>query len=210
MSSSSSSTPFTLTTESTLKDYLQSNKQYVDKINHQHPSLFELNGQGQAPHTLWVGCSDSRYNENCLNVVPGEVFTFKNICNLIDTKDQVTRATLEFSINVLKVKKIIICGHTSCGGVLTSLSHKQLGETNSNLQEYLYKIDQLRDENTNELNKFESIDDKAKKLAELNVLKQLQLLKNEQTVIDAVNKGELEIWGLLYNVDSGLLEVVKA
>lgn len=204
------STPFTLTKESTLKDYLQSNKAFVEKTNELHPTLFQLNGQGQAPHTLWVGCSDSRYNENVLNVVPGEVFTFKNICNLINNKDEVTRATLEFSVNVLKVKKIIICGHTDCGGVLTSLSHKKLGEDNCNLQSYLTKVDELRDQHAEELLNHESIHEKAKKLAELNVSRQIELLKQEKVVMNAVNKGELEIWGLLYNVGTGLLEVVEA
>ncbi|KAH3677589.1 hypothetical protein WICPIJ_008949 [Wickerhamomyces pijperi] len=203
-------TPFTLTKESTLKDYLQQNKAFVEKTNEMHPTLFQLNGQGQAPHTLWVGCSDSRYNENVLNVVPGEVFTFKNICNLINNKDEVTRATLEFSVNVLKVKKIIICGHTDCGGVLTSLSHKKLGEHNCNLQSYLTKVDELRDQHAEELATHESIHEKAKKLAELNVSRQIELLKQEKVVMNAVNKGELEIWGLLYNVGTGLLEVVEA
>lgn len=200
--------PFTLTKESSLKDYLYNNKLWVEKMNDQKPGLFESNGKGQAPHTLWIGCSDSRYNETVLNIAPGEVFAFKNIANMISIDDLTTVSTLEFSINVLKVKKIIICGHTDCGGIWNSLSYKDLGPTNSNLMKYLAQIDELRDLKIEELNKIPDLKTRAKKLAEFNVLKQLDILKRQKPVINAVAKGELEIWGLMYNVDSGYLEVI--
>lgn len=202
--------PFTLNKQSNLKDYLYNNRLWVEKMNDQKPGLFESNGKGQAPHTLWIGCSDSRYNENVLNVSPGEIFAFKNIANQISIDDLTTVSTLEFSINVLKVKKIIICGHTDCGGIWNSLSYKDLGPTNSNLMKYLSQIDQLRDEKIKELEIIPDLHLRAKKLAEFNVLKQLDILKKETPVINALAKGELEIWGLMYNVDSGYLEVIDA
>lgn len=201
---------FALTKHSTLQDYLYNNKLWVERTNEYKPKLFGLNGKGQAPHTLWIGCSDSRYNENVLNVSPGEVFAFKSIANLVSISDLTTVSTLEFSINVLKVKKIIVCGHTDCGGIWNSLSYKDLGSANSNLMKYLTKIDELRDEYIKELEPITDMPLKAKKLAEFNVLRQLEILKQEKVVINALSKGEIEIWGLIYNVDSGLLEVVDA
>ncbi|CCH43636.1 Carbonic anhydrase 2 [Wickerhamomyces ciferrii] len=201
--------PFTLNKESNLKDYLYNNRLWAEKMNETKPGLFESNGKGQNPHTLWIGCSDSRYNETVLNISPGEVFTFKNIANMISIDDLTTVSTLEFSINVLKVKKIIICGHTDCGGIWNSLSYNDLGPTNSNLQNYLKQIDELRDLKINELNEISNLKLRAKKLAEFNVLKQLDILKRQKPVINAVAKGELEIWGLMYNVDSGFLEVIE-
>ncbi|ONH69500.1 Carbonic anhydrase [Cyberlindnera fabianii] len=202
--------PFALTKESTLRDYLYNNKLWVEKMNDHKPHLFEMNGKGQSPHTLWIGCSDSRYNENVLNVSPGEVFTFKNIANMISVDDLTTKSTLEFSINVLKVKKIIVCGHTDCGGIWNSLSYKDLGPDNSHLMTYLKKIDDLRDEKLEHLNTISSLPLKAKRLAEYNVMKQLDILKKQKVVINALNKGDIELWGLIYNVDSGYLEVVEA
>jgi carbonic anhydrase len=202
--------PFALTKSSSLKDYLHNNKLWVDKTNEYKPSLFEMNGRGQAPHTLWIGCSDSRYNENVLNVSPGEVFAFKSIANLVSISDLTTVSTLEFSINVLKVKKVIVCGHTDCGGIWNSLSYKDLGPENANLMKYLIKIDELRDEFLKELEPISDLPSKAKKLAEFNVSRQLEILRQQKVVIDALARGEIELWGLIYNVDSGLLEVVEA
>lgn len=204
------SSPFALTKESTLRDYLYNNKLWVEKMNDYKPNVFEINGKGQSPHTLWIGCSDSRYNENVLNVSPGEVFAFKNIANMISIDDLTTKSTLEFSINVLKVRKIIVCGHSDCGGILNSLAYNDLGSANSHLAEYLTKIDQLRDEKLEELNKITDIKLRAKRLAEFNVMRQLDILRNQSVVINALAKGEIELWGLVYNVDSGYLEVVEA
>lgn len=202
--------PFALNKESTLRDYLYNNKLWVEKMNDHKPTVFESNGKGQAPHTLWIGCSDSRYNETVLNVSPGEIFTFKNIANMISIDDLTTKSTLEFSVNVLKVKKIIVCGHTDCGGILNSLAYNDLGESNSHLQQYLSQIDNLRDEKVAELSKIADIKLRAKRLAEFNVMKQLDILKKQWVVINAVAKGELELWGMMYNVGTGYLEVVEA
>jgi carbonic anhydrase len=202
--------PFALTKQSSLRDYLYNNKLWVEKMNDHKPGLFDINGKGQSPHTLWIGCSDSRYNENVLNVSPGEVFAFKNIANMVSIDDLTTKSTLEFSINVLKVKKIIVCGHTDCGGIWNSLSYKDLGTANSHLMEYLTRIDRLRDEKVDELNKISDLKLRAKRLAEFNVMKQLDILRQQKVVINALNKEEIELWGLVYNVDSGYLEVVEA
>jgi carbonic anhydrase len=202
--------PFALTKQSSLRDYLYNNKLWVEKMNDHKPGLFDINGKGQSPHTLWIGCSDSRYNENVLNVSPGEVFAFKNIANMVSIDDLTTKSTLEFSINVLKVKKIIVCGHTDCGGIWNSLSYKDLGAANSHLMDYLTRIDRLRDEKIDELNKISDLKLRAKRLAEFNVVKQLDILRQQKVVINALNKEEIELWGLVYNVDSGYLEVVEA
>lgn len=209
-SSDSINSPFTLTKDSDLKEYLHNNRLWAEKTEEANPGLFESNGKGQAPHTLWIGCSDSRYNENVLNVSPGEVFAFKSIANLVSIDDLTTVSTLEFSINVLKVKKVVVCGHTDCGGIWNSLSYKDLGPQNANLMKYLKKIDELRDEFIKELEPIEDMHLRAKRLAEFNVSRQLEILKRQRPVIEALAKNEIELWGLIYNVGSGLLEVVEA
>lgn len=201
--------PFQLTKESKIEDYLNQNRIWAERQNALHPSLFELNGAGQAPHTLWIGCSDSRYNENCLNVSPGEVFGFQCIANLMNANELTTLSTLEFSINYLKVKKIIMCGHTDCGGVLNSILHKNLGDSNCHLVKYLSKLDEIRDKHEEKLSAIGELDDKVKRLAEINVIEQIKYLKQQQIVIDALNDRKIEIWGMIYNVSSGKLEVVS-
>lgn len=207
-----SDSPFTLSHDSKLEDLLDANKQWAQQMNHIHPSLFpEFNGKGQQPHTLFIGCSDSRYNETCLGVLPGEIFTWKNVANICSQKDLTFKATLEFAIRCLKVNKVVICGHTDCGGIKTCLTHQReaLAEDKcEHLHEYLQDIDDLYHENKASLSQFPDLAAKSKHLSRCNVDRQFQRLMENETVTEAINDGLLEVYGLLYNVDSGLLEKV--
>lgn len=202
--------PFQLTKDSTMEDYMEQNEKWAEKQHLHHPHLFELNALGQAPHTLWIGCSDSRYNENCLNVSPGEVFSFQCIANLLNVDASITLSTLEFAINCLKVKKIIVCGHTDCGGVLTSLMRKDLGSSNAHLIKYLSKMDEIRDKHLEELSQVGDVHARSRRLSEINVVEQIQFLKQQQIVIDAVRDRRIEVWGMIYDVSRGRLEVVSS
>ncbi|CAG97971.1 Nce103 [Kluyveromyces lactis] len=206
--------PFTLQSNSNIKDYLKANEKWRSEMQNEHPNLFTLNGQGQDPHTLFIGCSDSRYNENVVGVLPGEVFTFKNIANKVNVEDLTCLATLEFAINVLKVNKIIICGHTDCGGIKTCLKdqRKELpGLQCSHLHQYLQEIDDLIHENKVLLNSPEYQNDLEKQsrlLSILNVKKQYESLLSVDTVQKALENKSIETYGLLYNVDSGKVEMI--
>lgn len=200
--------PFTLLKESSLQDFLNNNKFYVDSIAHNHSNqIFELNGKGQSPHTLWIGCSDSRAGESCLSVLPGEVFTHRNIANIISANDISSQGIIQFAIDVLKVKKIIVCGHTDCGGVWASLSSKKIGGV---LDLWLNPIRQIRASNMKALEQLNH-DPKAKatKLSELNVISSVLSLKRHPSASMAIKNNEIEVWGLMYDVGTGYLREVE-
>lgn len=206
--------PFTLRAESSIDDYLLQNEKWREQMNTEHPSLFSLNGKGQDPHTLFIGCSDSRYNENVVGVLPGEVFTYKNIANRVNTEDLTCLATLEFAINVLKVNKVVICGHTDCGGIKTCLKDQRKdlpGLKCSHLHQYLQDVDDLFHENKQLLSSPEyhnDIEKQSRLLSILNVKRQYQRLLSVDTVKAALESKAIETYGLLYNVDSGKVEKI--
>lgn len=199
--------PFTLSKDSTIQDYLDNNKFFVDSINHNHSTqVFDLNGKGQQPHTLWIGCSDSRAGESCLSVLPGEVFTHRNIANIINSNDISSQGVIQFAIEVLKVKKIIVCGHTDCGGIWASMSNKKIGGV---LDLWLNPIRHIRAANIELLNNLKDPKEKATKLSELNVISSVLALKRHPSASMALKNKEIEVWGMLYNVGTGYLREVE-
>lgn len=199
--------PFTLLRESTLEEFLDNNKYFVESINHNHTNqVFELNGKGQAPHTLWIGCSDSRAGEGCLATLPGEVFTHRNIANIVNSNDIASQGVVQFAVDVLQVRKIIVCGHTDCGGIWASLSSKKIGGV---LDLWLNPIRQIRAANLQKLNSIEDPSKRAKLLAELNVILSVIALKRHPSASAALKSGKIEVWGMMYDVSTGLLSEVQ-
>lgn len=200
--------PFTLSKQSTIQDYLNNNRFFIDSIKHNHSNqVFELNGKGQSPHTFWIGCSDLRAAESCLATLPGEIFTHRNIANIVNSNDISSQGAIQFAVDVLKVRKIIVCGHTDCGGVWASLSNKRIGGV---LDLWLNPIRHIRAANIEALNALK--DDpkaRAKKLAELNVVASVLALKRHPSALMALKKGEIEVWGMMYDVLTGLLSEVE-
>ncbi|SCU90946.1 LAMI_0E04170g1_1 [Lachancea mirantina] len=212
--SPASTNVFTLSHQSKLADLLAANERWCEHMEEEHPRLLrDYNAHGQSPHTLFIGCSDSRYNEACLGVVPGEIFTWKTIANVITESDATCRATLEFAINVLKVNKVVVCGHTDCGGINTCLSNKresllESGTCNS-LHAYLQDVDDLYHEHKQEVfAQTSDVKEQSRLLSKLNVQKQRGRLLEISTVKDALARGDIEVYGLLYDVGTGRVEVV--
>lgn len=204
--SSNENYPFVLSKNSTLKDFLNQNKLYVEKMNENHPEIFPSNAQGQSPHTLYIGCSDSRYSEHCVNVLPGEVFVHRNIANVIASHDVSSAGAIQFAIEVLKVKKIIVCGHTDCGGIWASLSSKKIGGV---LDQWLYPVRHVRSQHLKELSEIEEPKLKCLKLSELNVINSVQQLKRHPSLINLLKRGQIEVYGLLYDVATGELKELE-
>lgn len=200
--------PFTLSPDSTLQDYLHNNKYFVDSIDHNHGNdIFYLNGKGQTPHTLWIGCSDSRAGEQCLATLPGEIFVHRNIANIVNANDISSQGVIQFAVDVLKVRKIIVCGHTDCGGIWASLSKKKIGGV---LDLWLNPVRHTRAANLKLLNELnDKPREKAKKLAELNVIASVTALKRHPSASMALKKGEIEVWGMMYDVATGYLSQVE-
>ena len=177
------------------------NSTWRRSLAEQEPELFEKLGKGQAPQILWVGCADSRCPETTiLGLQPGEIFCHRNIANILTPTDLNSLSVIQFAVQYLKVRHIIICGHTSCGGIAAALDNKKLGLIDT----WLMPLRTLRREN---LPLLESLGEKerALKLVELNVRSGVKVLLENPTVIDAMAERGLAIHGLIYNVGTGEL-----
>ncbi|RMZ87459.1 hypothetical protein DV736_g5314, partial [Chaetothyriales sp. CBS 134916] len=166
-----------------------------------HPELFEQLGKGQSPQILWVGCADSRCPETTiLGLQPGEIFCHRNIANILTPNDLNSLSVIQYAVQYLKVKHIIVCGHTSCGGIAAALGNKKLGLIDT----WLMPLRTLRRENL-ELLESLSEQDRGLKLVELNVRSSINVLLENPTVIDAIAERDLAVHGLIFDVGTGEL-----
>lgn len=165
------------------------------------PELFEQLGQGQSPQILWIGCADSRCPETTiLGLQPGEIFCHRNIANILVNTDINSLSVIQYAVQYLKVKHIIICGHTSCGGIAAALGNKKLGLIDT----WLMPLRALRQENLSLLDNLNETE-KGLKLVELNVRAGVKVLHSNPVVIDAMSERGLQVHGLIYNVGTGEL-----
>lgn len=186
------------------KKLLLANKAWVQDKLSIHPEYFARMEETQTPEYLWIGCSDSRVPaEEVTGREPGELFVHRNIANLVIHTDFNMLSVLQYAVEVLKVKHIIVCGHYGCGGILNALSHRHLGLINKWLRHIkdIYRfhrreLDAIADENL-----------KWRRLVELNVAEQVTNLAETSIVQQAWAKGgELTVHGWVYDLHTGLLK----
>lgn len=181
---------------------LKRNQEWAQRTQSVRPALFPTNAQGQSPQILWIGCADSRVPpETLLDLLPGEVFVHRNIANSIPNGDLNALSVIQYAVEVLKVKHIIVCGHYDCGGIWASLTTKKLGL----IDNWLRGIRDVKARNKRELDPITDPRQKANRLAELNVIAQVHNVKRNDVVMEAVACGDLEVHGCVYDVGSGLL-----
>lgn len=180
---------------------LRLNKNWAAQTARDQPDLFPALATGQKPQILWLGCSDSRCPETTLlGLQPGDVFVHRNIANILHAGDLSSGAVIEYAVKHLRVKHVVICGHTSCGGVAAALGNKQLGI----LDPWLLPLRQVRERNLGLLQTL-SAEEAAQKLVELNVREGLSVLKQKGVVLEAMQERGLQVHGLIYEVGSGVL-----
>ncbi|KLJ07210.1 carbonic anhydrase [Blastomyces silverae] len=180
---------------------LVKNRQWATKTAKDDPALFPKLATGQHPEILWIGCSDSRCPETAiLGLQPGDVFVHRNIANVIHYNDMSSSSVIEYAVVYLQVKHIVLCGHTSCGGISAALANKRLGL----LDTWLMPLRHLREQNLGLLNSL-SPQEAAQKLAEINVRQGLRTLKENSVILDAIEERGLELHGVLYDVANGIL-----
>ena len=180
---------------------LNSNKEWAAKTAQQDPDFFATLAVGQRPEILWIGCSDSRCPETTvLGLKPGDVFVHRNIANILHAADLSSSAVIEFAVRHLRVKHVVLSGHTSCGGVAAALGNKNLGV----LDPWLLPLRQIREQNLSLLHSL-SPEEANLKLAELNVHEGVKILKQKSVVLEATQERGLQVHGLIYDVGSGVL-----
>jgi len=186
---------------------LVNNKNWVNDKLKQDSQFFEKLANGQKPPVLWIGCSDSRVPANEITgTQPGEVFVHRNIANMVVHTDMNMLSVLDYAVNVLEVKHIIVCGHYGCGGVLAAMGNAQVGLIDNWLRHIkdVYRIYQ------NELNLIENMDTRARRFVEVNVQEQVFDLSKTSIVQNAWRDGkELGVHGWVYDIKNGLIQDLK-
>jgi len=183
---------------------LLANKAWArDKLN-LRPDFFEINSKDQTPEFLWIGCSDSRVPaEEITGTEPGEIFVHRNIANMVIHTDFNMLSVLQYAVDILKVKHIIVCGHYGCGGIKTALSRKHLGLINK----WLRHIKDVYRFHSSELESIADEERRVQRLVELNVIEQARHLAETSFVQKSWSKeNRPTIHGWVYDMKTGNLK----
>ena len=187
------------------KRMLLSNMAWVANRLRLRTQYFKQLAKGQTPQALWIGCSDSRVPaEEITGVRPGDLFVHRNIANVIKSGDIGLNSVLYYSLIVLKVKHIIVCGHSGCGGVLAAIQ----GVDQPDLKSWLNPVTDLVDQYKKEANPSTEAE-LSEELVRRNVFRGIQVLGSDPIVKQAWDEGSLvSIHGWVYGLDTGLLDPV--
>eukprot|EP01127_Copromyxa_protea_P005265 TRINITY_DN151_c0_g2_i1.p1 TRINITY_DN151_c0_g2~~TRINITY_DN151_c0_g2_i1.p1 ORF type:complete len:328 (+),score=67.94 TRINITY_DN151_c0_g2_i1:276-1259(+) len=179
------------------------NKHWAEKHTARNPNFFKDLAQQQKPEILWIGCSDSRVpSTQILQLKPGQVFTHRNIANVITHTDLNCLSVLSYAVEVLRVKHIIVCGHYGCGGVAAAEGNKQYGL----IDNWLRHIKDVYNNNREALEERPPGKDRTDLLVELNVARSVANVCYTTIVQNAWAKGqELDIQGWTYSIEDGLI-----
>jgi carbonic anhydrase len=186
------------------EELLQGNRDWVKKETDKDPNYFTKLAASQKPDVLWIGCSDSRVPANeVTNTKPGQVFVHRNIANMCVHSDMNMLSVLDYAVNVLKVKHVIVAGHYGCGGVAAALSNQQFGL----IDNWLRHIKDVYRLHCNELDGIIDETLKVDRLVELNVIEQVYNLCKTTIIQNAWREREdLEIHGWVIDLKSGLVK----
>ncbi|HEY5653287.1 MAG TPA: carbonate dehydratase [Pontiella sp.] len=188
----------------TLKPLFDSNREWAERIELEQPGFFEQLSKQQSPEYLWIGCADSRVPANeIINLKPGEVFVHRNIANVVVHTDLNCLSVIQYAVEVLKVKHIIVCGHYGCGGVAASLENENHGL----IDNWLRHIRDVYRYHAAELDTIEDPVLKKERLCELNVIEQVGNVCSTTIVRNAWEQGQqLHIHGWIYRLEDGILK----
>jgi carbonic anhydrase len=187
-----------------VRQLLLNNKQWLESRTKINPNYFKEMEKGQDPHYLWIGCSDSRVPANEITgTEPGEMFVHRNVANLVVYNDLNLMSVVNYSVDVLKIDHIIVCGHTHCGGVRAAMQGNDLGMMNH----WLVHIKHVADMHEDELSKMTNEEEKYNRLIELNTIEQVRNLARLSIVQTHWKKRNAPyIHGWIYDIGSGLIK----
>ncbi len=186
-----------------LKTLLEKNRVWAEGIKAQDPEFFQTLAKQQNPRYLWIGCSDSRVPATQLvGLQPGEMFVHRNVANLVVHTDFNCLSVMQFAVDVLGVRHIIVSGHYGCGGVQAAMENLQLGLIDNwlrHVQDVMHNYEEL-------LAKISNTTDRLNKLCELNVIEQVLNVGRTTVMQNAWARGqELAVHGWIYGIGDGLL-----
>ena len=185
-----------------LEDLLEKNRVWADGIKAADPEFFHTLAKQQNPRYLWIGCSDSRVPANqIVGLLPGELFVHRNIANLVVHTDLNCLSVMQFAVDILKVRHIIVCGHYGCSGVQAALRRDRLGLSDN----WLRHVQDVREKHHKRLVGAASDAEASNRLCELNVIEQVANVCQTTIARDAWERGqELSVHGWIYGLADGL------
>jgi carbonic anhydrase len=187
-----------------LPQLFDNNRAWAERIKLEDPAYFERLSHAQTPEYLWIGCADSRVPANeIVGLGPGELFVHRNIANLVPPFDANVHSVLQYAVEVLKVKHIIVCGHYGCGGVLAALRDW----SGLPLENWLAHVRAVYRAHKNELDAAASEEARWRRLCELNVMAQVHAVREAEVVKQAWRKDQpVMVHGWIYDLKEGLLQ----
>lgn len=187
-----------------LKNLIRQNKVWAERMKRSDPDFFRNLAKQQKPEYLWIGCSDSRVSANQLiETMPGEVFVHRNIANQILENDLNCTSVIQYAVEILQVKHIIVCGHYGCGGIQAAWENQELGL----IDNWLIHIKDVIKLNQDHIDSFSHKADKINKICELNVIQQVKNVCNSPAVQHAWSMNKyLAVHGWIYNLSTGRIK----
>jgi carbonic anhydrase len=188
----------------TLERLFANNRRWASGVAAKNPEFFETLKHQQAPPYMWIGCADSRVPANeIVGILPGEMFVHRNVANVVVHTDLNCLSTIQYAVDVLKVRDIIVCGHYGCGGISAVIQHKRLGL----IDNWLRHIQDVQRRHSAQLERCTPLELRERVLCELNVIDQVANVCQTTMVQDAWDHGQaLTIHGWIYDVADGLLK----
>jgi carbonic anhydrase len=183
------------------------NRAWADAITHRDPDFFVKLSRQQNPEYLWIGCSDSRVPANeIIGLLPGEVFVHRNIANVVCHTDLNCLSVLQYAVDVLKVKHVMVVGHYGCGGVRAALRCDRVGLADN----WLRHVQDVKSRHETCIHHLNNEDTRANRLCELNVIEQVSNVCQTTIVRDAWERGQsLTVHGWIYGLKDGLLRDLR-
>ncbi len=190
-----------------LDNLFENNRKWTEAINEQDPSFFDTLSKQQAPEYLWIGCADSRVPANeIVGLLPGELFVHRNVANAVIHTDMNCQSVIQYAVEYLKVKHIIVCGHYGCGGVKAAMENKRLGL----IDNWLRHLRDIYHKHSDSLLRIEDETARWDRLCELNVIEQVYNVCHSTTVQAAWDRGQpLSVHAWIYSIKDGLLRDLK-
>jgi carbonic anhydrase len=190
-----------------LKRLLDNNRAWAEGAVAADPEYFARLARQQSPQYLWIGCSDSRVPANQITgLAPGEVFVHRNIANVVVHTDLNCLSVIQFAVDILKIRHIILCGHYGCSGVLAAMTRTRIGLS----ENWLRHVQDVAGRHAGELQALAGEQQRHRRLCELNVAEQVRNICQCTAVQDAWGRGQpLEVHGWVYDLADGLLRDLK-
>jgi carbonic anhydrase len=186
-----------------LGELFENNRRWVREMEGRQTGFFRKLSRQQSPKHLWIGCADSRVPANeIVGLLPGELFVHRNIANVVSLNDPNCLAVIQYAVDILQVRHIIVCGHFGCGGVEAALEDRSLGLAD----QWIQHVRDVRDKHHQELNALKKVL-KSNRLCELNVIEQAGHVAQTSILRDAWSRQQrVTIHGWIYAIEDGLLK----